>query len=1265
MAEAQEEDLVYFSSIDELTSKGYICIGVLFEVRGVALSNHEGSSLYTQAKVKQDSSLIGHTFATVNNVKSWINNIDFSWLNQEMKYDSSTGTTTVTLNQEYPATDYYVRTNEYIKTEYDENGQIISGTNVVGYTGGNSIFISGATQSISINTIDEDTRETKINYNIGKNEYEALYQISPKITPNNGNVVAIKDVAISIDAILPKGLTYVKGSSNYGEPEVVENENGTSSLRWYKYNCTVGEPIEPVLFKVHINEETANGKQYEVKTIMSEVIEEGQDSKIGNSRVSDRTAKTSINIINLSSYSLYKTTETPVIELNGEIHFKITAINKTDEPIKDFQLLDILPYNGDNRGTNFNGTYTVSKIDLKQTSTSTNSPIDASKLKLYTTENEAVRSGVTAKNEDLGISPIWSLGESGNKIGKIISAYCVIGEVEAKAKVEVDIYVQTIGNKPNDTYKNSASAQTNKETEEIKTPIVIVQNIKRKIQGKVWQDANKDGLITKGEKNLQGIRVSIVNADGTPAIDINGREIASTVTDANGEYTFQDMVRGKYKIKVEVPEKTQEITKKEVGINVEINSKFNPNGITDEISSLNNIDMPIIVEKNVNAGIAYKDSQVNVKHLEEGTNKQISKEVIIKGQVTDKYQTQKATDIPLNYELVAEPTNKNGIMTIEPIEVIYYYRLKTPEIEATITKESSRDKITKITQKIPYTITYEATIDKYIGNGSVTITDKLPYAIDASKSQLNGGTYDEESKTITWTENLTGIDTFANGKNKIEIIKQIELTYKNIDVTKATITNEVEGKVNLETPKKTETVTGKEEIPTQYVIDIKVNKVWEDQENKYSKRPDEIIVIVKEGSKEVKRANMNKENNWQYTFAKLPQYNEMGEEIIYIVDEQEVSEDDLFHYTKQIGNLTNTPTNEDQKEITITNKMTKIPGYVNVKYVDKNTGEEINDMVEKEGVVGEDFDVTENKKEITGYTLVEEPQEKTGTYTDETQEKVYYYAKNTRVIVKYLEKDNTPEDDTDNVVLTEEPQYEIEGYEGKDYETEEKEIQYYKFVESTNNTKGTMTDEEITIIYYYQKRTFNLSVDKWLSSVNMNGITADAKNYNTRTELYKMEVQKKKIATADIKFTYKIRISNTGEIEGTVGKVTEIIPQGFSFKQEDNQLQWKEKNGILTTDILKTEVIKPNEYKEIEIVLSWNKGEENFGSKNNIVMINNLSNPAGFEDINEEDDSSKCEVLLGITTGLDRNDKIIIIGMINILIVVTIVLLVCYKKKEK
>ena len=50
--------------------------------------------------------------------------------------------------------------------------------------------------------------------------------------------------------------------------------------------------------------------------------------------------------------------------------------------------------------------------------------------------------------------------------------------------------------------------------------------------------------------------------------------------------------------------------------------------------------------------------------------------------------------------------------------------------------------------------------------------------------------------------------------------------------------------------------------------------------------------------------------------------------------------------------------------------------------------------------------VTEDKKEIPGYTLIEEPEEPTGTYKEEKQEKVYYYAKNTKVIVKILRKRN-------------------------------------------------------------------------------------------------------------------------------------------------------------------------------------------------------------------------------------------------------------------
>ena len=45
----------------------------------------------------------------------------------------------------------------------------------------------------------------------------------------------------------------------------------------------------------------------------------------------------------------------------------------------------------------------------------------------------------------------------------------------------------------------------------------------------------------------------------------------------------------------------------------------------------------------------------------------------------------------------------------------------------------------------------------------------------------------------------------------------------------------------------------------------------------------------------------------------------------------------------------------NEKEATITNTMVKIPSTVIVKYVDKNTGEEISDEKEKEGIIGDPF----------------------------------------------------------------------------------------------------------------------------------------------------------------------------------------------------------------------------------------------------------------------------------------------------------------------
>ena len=135
---------------------------------------------------------------------------------------------------------------------------------------------------------------------------------------------------------------------------------------------------------------------------------------------------------------------------------------------------------------------------------------------------------------------------------------------------------------------------------------------------------------------------------------------------------------------------------------------------------------------------------------------------------------------------------------------------------------------------------------------------------------------------------------------------------------------------------------------------------------------------------------------------------------------------------------------------------------VTVKYYDKVTREEISEEVVKVGPDGEFYDLSSEDKELEGYTLVEEPSNLEGIYEEINETRKFYYAKNTKVIVKYVDKDT-------GTVIDSSKNYNIEGYEGKEYRAEKKDFANYNFVEDTNNTEGIMKREEIQVVYYYSK----------------------------------------------------------------------------------------------------------------------------------------------------------------------------------------------------
>ncbi|MCI8276660.1 MAG: MucBP domain-containing protein, partial [Clostridia bacterium] len=101
--------------------------------------------------------------------------------------------------------------------------------------------------------------------------------------------------------------------------------------------------------------------------------------------------------------------------------------------------------------------------------------------------------------------------------------------------------------------------------------------------------------------------------------------------------------------------------------------------------------------------------------------------------------------------------------------------------------------------------------------------------------------------------------------------------------------------------------------------------------------------------------------------------------------------------------------------------------------------------------------------EIEGYDIVEEklPGNSEGTMSKEEIEVRYYYIKKTKVIVEYIDK-KTGNKLTEDVV--------INGHEGDNYMSENKNFEGYDFVEKTDNTSGKMTREDIVVKYYYDKK---------------------------------------------------------------------------------------------------------------------------------------------------------------------------------------------------
>lgn len=221
-----------------------------------------------------------------------------------------------------------------------------------------------------------------------------------------------------------------------------------------------------------------------------------------------------------------------------------------------------------------------------------------------------------------------------------------------------------------------------------------------------------------------------------------------------------------------------------------------------------------------------------------------------------------------------------------------------------------------------------------------------------------------------------------------------------------------------------------------------------------------------------------------------------------------------------------------------------------------------------------------------------------------------------------------------------------------------------------DSTPNEWQDEDDEDIEKVRIPIFDLSLLKWVtqSVVTVDGKTTTTntgfkpnkgltestgegiRNNNEPEPIAKVELDKKKLNKTVVKFVYKIRVTNEGEIPGYATEVTDYIPEGLEFHVEDGnnkQYGWvKSGDDKIVTRALETVLLNPGESKELEITFRWINSEKNLGQKINIAEISEDANDYNTDDIDstsnnkenpykeeQEDDDDFALVILSIKTG--------------------------------
>ena len=494
MINATADDLIFFTSLEELQAAGYTCVAVLWEARGVA--SPQSTNCYF--------SLQGHVADTAqSNCVYMVTHSAQAWNKADVQADAAEyfGVVPAALTDEqyaeymetaFPSradgqqysykTDYpeafWINNAEtddglsnYMKSEYDENGYT-GGTAGVSH-GDSCLVVPYVTQITKKAMQTNNSGADKLSYDMDADQRTADYSLNLSVlrTAGESNTDGAEITTnLYIEDILPQGLTYISGSAYWGgnyrqtaegqqgvvldgipmEPDIIENGNGTTTLRWTLQGVTVTKEevtvYDPIYYSCRIgtpkNEDTdvKNNDQLLNQALIWGSAEQKRDFTAENGNLAEMSIQVSKN----NAVSLSKTTKTPFVEQGKPMQFTLNIGNNSVNTM-NMIAVDSLPYNHDAGGSNFDGPCLVTELQVMV-------PELLAYIKLYYTTEESERGKTSADYtlEDFGSDFVWKELKVDTGTGKVTLpsgdfapvAIAAVGQLPSQQTLKIDLTME-------------------------------------------------------------------------------------------------------------------------------------------------------------------------------------------------------------------------------------------------------------------------------------------------------------------------------------------------------------------------------------------------------------------------------------------------------------------------------------------------------------------------------------------------------------------------------------------------------------------------------------------------------------------------------------------------------------------------------------------------------------------------------------------------------------------------------------------------------